>query len=129
MRDQAALGIDHERLAVLADLDRGDHVPEQLEADLGHAYTRVAPPARERERHVGLGLAPEVDRPVIDAPRHRLGEFWVLGTIAGHQGLLEKALRRNTRLLLTRGIELAELRDRRHLAQKAPANGAPQVNC
>jgi hypothetical protein len=34
MGDEAAIGVDHIGAAVLADLDLGDHVPDQLEIDL-----------------------------------------------------------------------------------------------
>src|SRR5262245_13618951 len=71
MDNQPPVGIDHPRLTVLADLHR-DRVPELLEADLGHADAGILPLAGEREPHVGLGLAAEIDRPVMD-PVH--GEF------------------------------------------------------
>jgi signal transduction histidine kinase len=42
MCDQPALRVDHVGVAALADLDLRDHVPDQLEIDLGDADAGVA---------------------------------------------------------------------------------------
>ena len=75
MRDQPAVAVDHIGVAVLADLDLRDHVPDQLEIDLGDADAGLAPRAGERERHVGLGFAAEIDRAVIDLVGHASVNF------------------------------------------------------
>ena len=35
----------------------------------------------KRKRHIGLGLAPEINRPVIDFARYRFDEFRILGEV------------------------------------------------
>ena len=69
------------------------------------------------ERHVGLGLAAEIDRAVIDLLGHRLGEFRSLerSSLAADHVHGEP---RYPQLLLAGGIELRQLGDRRHLAQE-----------
>ena len=124
MRDEAALRVDHVGLAVLADLDLRDHVPDQLEIDLGDADAGIAPRAGERQRHVGLGFAAEIDRAVIDLLGHRLGELRLLGEI----GLARDHVHgepRHLELLAAGGVELRQLGDRRHLAQQPQAVEAP----
>ena len=109
MRDQPALRVDHVGLAVLADLDLRDHVPDQLEIDLGDADAGVAPRAGERQRHVGLGFAAEIDRAVIDLVGDGLGEFRVLGEV----GLAADHVHgepRHAQLLVAGGIELRRAR-------------------
>ena len=81
MGDQPALRADHIGVAVLADLDLRDHVPDQLQIDLGDADAGVLAGAGQRQRHVGLGLPAEIDRPVIDLVGDGLGEFRVLGEV------------------------------------------------
>ena len=81
MRDQPALRADHIGMAVFADLDLGDHVPDQLEVDLGDADARVLAGARQRQRHVGLGLASEIHRAVVNFVRDGLGEFRIAGQV------------------------------------------------
>ena len=127
VRDQAALGVDHVGLPALADLDPGHHLPDQLEVDLGDAHAGVAAGAGERERHVGLGFAAEIDRPVIDLLGHRLAEFRVLGEVglARHHVHGEA---RHPQLLAAGGVELGQLGDRRHLAQQAQPVEAPRLD-
>ena len=127
VRDQAALRVDHVGLPVLADLDLRDDLPDQLEVDLGHAHPGVAARAGERQGHVGLGFAAEIDRAVIDLLRHRLDEFRVLGVVglAGHHVHGEP---RHLELLLAGGIELGQLGDRRHLAQQPQPVEAPRLD-
>ena len=77
MRDQPALRTDHIGVTVLADLDLGHHVPDQLQIHFGDADAGVLAGAGQRQRHVGLGLPAEVHRPVIDLVGDGLGELWV----------------------------------------------------
>lgn len=118
MRDQPALRVHHIGIAGAADLDLRHHVPDELEVDLGDADARVAPVAGDRQGHVGLGIAAEGDRPVVDAPRHGLGEL----RLARQVGLAADHVHREARhaqLLAALGVELRELGHRRHLAQQA----------
>ncbi len=127
MRDQAAVAVDDIGDAALADLDLRDHVPDQLEIDLGDAHAGVAAGAGERQRHVRLGLAAEVDRAVIDLLRHRFGELGGL-RIVGLRGAEIHDEPRDAQLLLAGGVELGELGDRRHLAQQPQAVETPLLD-
>ncbi len=117
MRDEAAVGIDHIGAAALADLDLRHHVPDQLEIDLRDAHPGIAPRAGERQRHIGLGLAAEIDRPVIDLVRHGLGEFR-LGRIVDAAADHVHGQPRDAQLLVAGGVDLGELGDGRHLPQQ-----------
>src|SRR3954468_23593414 len=81
MRDQPAAAVDHEGLALLADLDLRDYVPDELQVHLGDADAGVTAGACHGERHVGFGFAAEIHRAVVDFLRHRFHELWVLGEI------------------------------------------------
>ena len=78
MRDQPPLRIDDIGMTALADLDLRDHVPDQLQIDLGDAYTGVASCSGNSERHVRLGFPAEIDRSIVDFASHRLGELGFL---------------------------------------------------
>ena len=78
MRDQPPLRIDDIGMTALADLDLRDHIPDQLEIDLGDAYAGVASCSSDSERHVRLGFAAEIDRSIIDLARHRFRELGFL---------------------------------------------------
>ena len=81
MRDQAALIADDIRMAVLADLDLRNHIPDQLEIDLGDADAGVLAGPGQRECHVGLGVPAKVNRAVIDLVGDGFGEFGILGEV------------------------------------------------
>ena len=117
MRDQPPLRVDHIGVAALADLDLGDHVPDQLEIDLGHAHAGIAPGAGDRERHVGLRLAAEIDRPVIDLACHRLRELRIVGEIGAAADHVH-GQPRDPQPLLAAGVELRQLGNGGHLAQQ-----------
>ena len=110
--------VDDEGLALLADLDLRDDVPDELQVHLGDADAGVAARAGHGERHVGLGLAAEIDRAVVDLLRHGFGELGVLGIIGADADRVHGEPR-HPQLLLAAGVELGELGDRRHLAQQA----------
>ena len=78
MRNQPALSVDDVSAAVLANLDLGHHVPDQLQVDLGDADAGVLTGAGHRQRHIGLGFPAEVDRPVVDFVGDGFGEFRLL---------------------------------------------------
>ncbi|KWT96932.1 hypothetical protein APY03_1934 [Variovorax sp. WDL1] len=58
--DQRAVGIDHVGQAARADPDARDHVPDELQVELGHRDA-AAGPGGARERHVRLGAHAEVN--------------------------------------------------------------------
>ena len=116
MRDDAALAIENVADAALADFQCPHKVPDKLEIDLDNAHASVSPRAGERERHIRLGFAAQIDRAVVDPVRHRLSEFGVLRVIdllADHV----RAKPRDAQLLLSGGIELGKLGDGRHPTQ------------
>ena len=43
MRDQMSVALDHKGIAGLADVDGADHVPDQLEIDVGDGDAGVVP--------------------------------------------------------------------------------------
>ena len=129
MRDQPALVVDDIGVAGLADLDRGDDVPDQLEIDLGDGDAGVAAALRHRHRHVGLGVLAEIDRSEPHLLGERLGKAGigrVIGAAADH-------IHRQTghfELLVALAVELAELGDRRHLPlQSAEVEAALLDRC
>ena len=61
MCDQAAIAIDDIGVAVLADLQPGDHVPDQFKIDFGDRDAGVASRLGHRQRHVRLRLFAEID--------------------------------------------------------------------
>ena len=117
MRDQAPCATDHIGVAALADLDLRHHVPDQLEIDLGDADAGILAGAGQRQRHVGLGLPAEIDRPVIDLVGGGFGEFRILGEVepAVHNVHGEAG---DPQALLAGRIDLRQLGDGRHLPQQ-----------
>ncbi len=118
MRDQPSLRVDDIGVAALADLDLRDHVPDELEIDFRDAHTRVAPRAGDGQRHVRLGFAAEIDRPVIDLARHRFRELGIVGEV-GAAGDHVHGQPRDSQPLFAGGVELGELSDGGHLTQQA----------
>ena len=117
VRDQAALSIHHISVAALADLDFRHHVPDQLEIDFRDAHAGVAARTGERQRHVRLGLAAEIDRTVINLVLHRFDEFRLLRQIETATDDVHRQSR-HPQLLLAAGIDLRKLGDRRNLTQQ-----------
>ena len=118
MRDQPALRVDHVGIAVLADLDLGDDVQDQLEVDLGHGDAAVATAVQYRHRQVRLALLAVVNRTEIDLVGDGFGEGRIgraVDVAADHV----HAEPRDLELLVAVAIELGELCDRRRLALQA----------
>ncbi len=126
MRDQPALRAHHIGMAVLADLDVGDHVPDQLQIDFGDGNAGVLAGAGQRQRHVGLGLAAEIDRPVIDLVGDGLGEFRILGEVEAAVDHVHRQPR-DPQALVAGRIDLGQLGDGRHLAQQAQRVESPVI--
>ncbi len=118
MRDEGALPVHHEGLSRLADLDLGDHVPDELEVHLRRGDPAGLATLRDGDDHVGLGLFPEVHRPPVDLPGLGLDEPRVGGEIGlaadrvhGQPGDAE--------LLAAGRVDVADLGDGGHLALEA----------
>ena len=71
---QSAAPVDDIGIAALADLQRGDDIPDQLQIDLGDGDTGIPAVARHRQGHVRLGFLAEIDRAEPDALRLRFGK-------------------------------------------------------
>ena len=67
MGDQPAVAIDDIGVAALPDLQPGDHIPDQLQIDLGDRDAGIASGAGHRHGHVRLGFLAEIDRAEPDA--------------------------------------------------------------
>jgi len=115
MRNQPALRIDNIRMPPLAHLDLRDHVPDQLQIDLGDAYTGVTSCSCNSERHVGLGFAAEIYRAIIHLSRRRFCELGILRKVGTARHHIHGQTRYAQPLLAT-GIELSQLGDGWHLA-------------
>mgnify|MGYP000934535131 CR=1 FL=1 len=103
-------------MAALADLDLGDHVPDQLQINLGDAYAGVLAGAGQGQRHIRFGLPPKIDGAVIDLVGDSLRKFWLFREIeAAVNGIHGKP--RNPQTFLARRIHLRQFGDRRHLPQ------------
>ena len=117
MRHQPALRADDIGVAVLADLDLRDDVPDQLEVDLGHGDA-AAPAMGHRHGQVGLGFLAEVDRPEPHAVGHRLDEGRLLGEVGAAADHVH-GQPRDLELLAALAVDLHQLGDGRHLAHAA----------
>src|SRR5207247_8393581 len=109
--------VDDRGVTPLADLDLRDHVPDELEIDFRDAHTGVASRAGNGQRHVRLGFATEIDRPVIDLARHRFRELGIIGEI-GAAGDHVHGQPRYAQPLFAGGVELSELGDGGYLTQQ-----------
>ena len=118
MREEAAARVHHVGVAATPRLNLSDGPLDRLEADLGRGDLHGILPDRDREREVWLHAIPEVHRAPVRLPRSRLAELRSLREIllAGHR---IQGQPRNAELLLARYVEMAELADRRHVADKA----------
>jgi len=117
MRDQASLRADHIGMTALADLDLRYQFPDQLQVDLGNADAGILARAGERQRHIRLGLAAEINRPVIDLVGDGFFELRILGEIGAAIHRIHGEAR-HPQALLAGGIELRQFGDRRHLFQQ-----------
>ena len=118
MGDQPAVAVDDIGIAGLPDLDRGDHVPDQLEVDLGHRDPGAPAGARQRHRHVGLGFLAEVDRAEPDALVLDLLEARLVRAVGARLPTTSMARRETLSCSRPCAVELRQLGDRRHLAQQ-----------
>ena len=89
-----------------------------LDVDLGHRHLGGGLVRRDGHRNERLGLVPEVDRADIGLFRFRLGEFGRVGIVLTTCHRVECQARR-AQLLVAGKIQMAELGDRRNVAQQA----------
>ena len=88
MRDEPAGAIQNEGVAGLADMDRGDDFPDQLQVDLGDGDARARPRAGDRDRHERLGASTQGKRAKPDVGGARADHRRVRGAIdAAHHDI------------------------------------------
>src|SRR6516225_3157500 len=117
MGDQPPLAVDDIGIALLADSDRGDHVPDQLEIDLGYSHSGLAAGMSDGDGHVGLGASPEIDRAEPGLVGDRLQEARITREImaAADRIRLEP---RDLELFLAFAVDVGKLGDGRYLSQQ-----------
>jgi hypothetical protein len=122
--DQEPRAVDHVGLALLADLDARDHVPDELQVHLGHRHRPAFAAGAHRDRHVGLGFLAEVHRPEPGLPGARVLERRVLRAVLVGAGDVHREAR-HRELLAALGIDLRDVGHRRHEAQQLQELDAP----
>ncbi len=120
MGDEAALGIHHVGPAGLADADLMYHVPDVGQVHLCHADTAVPAGARNGQRHVRLGLAPEIDRAIVDLVGNGQSELVVL-RIVGVAADTVHLLARHAQAFAPGLVEKRQLGDRGNLPEQTQA--------
>ncbi len=116
---QQAVAVDHVGLARFADVDARDHLPDELQVELGNRDRPLGPAGADRDRHVGLGAAVEVHR----AEPGRVGQGAPEGGLrrpvaAGAQHV--HADPRDLDLLAPGAVEQRDVGDLGRLAQQPP---------
>ncbi len=115
--DEEALAVDDVRLALVADLDARHHVPDELEVDVGDGDGPGVAARAHADRHVGLGLLPEIDGADVGLAALRVAERRLLrAVLAGPDHVHPEARHRD--LLATLRVELRDVGHFRHLAQE-----------
>ena len=107
--DQASLVVDHEGVTLVADTDRADHVPDELQVHVGDRHARLLADMRERDRHVGLGAAAEFDRAEPDLVGDGAHEARVVRKILAARDRVR--LKADLELLTALPVEIGEFRD------------------
>jgi hypothetical protein len=79
--DEEAALVDDVGLALFADADARDDVPDELEVDVCDRDRTVVDAGPDRDRHVGLGLLAEIDRAEPRLPAARLAERRLLRAV------------------------------------------------
>ena len=118
--------IQHEGVAGLPDLDGRDHVPDQLEIDLGDNHADGRSIAGDRDRQVGLGAAVVADLAVPDPRRARSGDGRVGGAVGAALGSVE-ADPRHVKALPSGAVDEREADDGRHLTEQAQGIDPPPL--
>ena len=118
MGDQASRPVEDEGVAGAPHLDSGDHVPDELEIDLGNGHPDDRAVARDRDGHEGFRAVVETDRPEPDSVGPRAGHRGLRGEIGAAFDPVQPDARHEQPLPAV-GIDQGEALDGRHLAQQA----------
>src|SRR5581483_8182032 len=76
--NQPAVGVYEVSAPAITDLDLRDHIPNKPQIDFCNGNAGVTSATRKRQSQIRLGLAPEIDWPVVDFAGNRLAKFGVL---------------------------------------------------
>ena len=117
MGDQPALAVDDEGVALVADADGADHVPDQLQIHVRDGHSGLTADMGERDFYVGFRAAAKFDRTEPDLVSDGLREARVLRKILAAADRIGFEAR-NLELLLALAVEIGELGDRGNLAQQ-----------
>ena len=126
MGDEPAWAIQHEGMARLTDLDGRDHVPDQLQIDLGDNYADRRAVAGDRDRQVGLGPSVVADLAIPDPRRAGADDGRIGGAVSAALGSVE-ADPRHVEPLPPGPVDKGEADDGWHLAQQAQGIDAPPL--
>ena len=74
MGDQPAFAVDDESVALVADADGADHVPDEFQVHVGDGHAGLLADMGQRNHHVRLGAAAKLDWPEPNLVGDGLGE-------------------------------------------------------
>src|SRR5262249_36541446 len=117
MAYQTAAPVDDKRMAVLADLDLRDHVPDQLEVYLGDGDAALSA-VTLCHGEVGLAFLVELDGAKVNPFRHRFDECRVVRAVGPAANDIW-GNPRHAQLLAALAVNLGQLCDGRNNAQQA----------
>ena len=117
MRDKLTARIDDVGEALVADLDPGHDVPDELEVDLRHRHPGAFARAGHRDGHVGLGILAKMHRAEIGLAGLCDCEARIGGKVGAPASDVHSHPR-HVQLLAAGEIEHAHLGDGRHQAQQ-----------
>ena len=125
--DEEALAVDDVGLALVADLDPRDDVPDELEVDVGNRHRSAVAAGADRNRHVRLGFLAEVHRPEPGLAALRIAKRRLLRAILARPGDVHPEPRHRD-LLATGGVDLRDVGHFRRLAQELQEFETPQLH-
>ena len=114
---QLATGVDHVGLALVADPDARDYVPDELEVDLGDRDPAGRAARAQAHREIGLGLLAKVHRPDPRLARLGIEKRGVGRAVLAGAGGIHRQPRHSQHFLAAR-IELDDVGHRGRLAQQ-----------
>ena len=117
MGDQPALAVDDEGVALVADADGADDVPDQFQVHVGDGHAGLLADMGERNRHVGLRAAAKFDRTEPDFFGDGLREARVARKILAAADRIRFEAG-DPELLLALAVEIGKLGDRGNLPQQ-----------
>ncbi len=113
--DEVAAAVDDVGLALLADPDARDDVPDELEVHFRDRHRAGFAAGAHGDRHVGLGFLAEVHRPVPSLAGTRILEGRLARPVAIGAGLVHLETR-HRELLASLGVDLRDVGNRVHHA-------------